>query len=318
MFVPVTRLAEGVFKIGPLESASPERARHMSSHVSSFLVVGSERAAIVEPGEDPEVPGMLEGIKKCNVGLDRVAYVIATHLHLHHCQGVPTLLKSLPQAKFVVHPRAVPHVIDPTRLMAGSIEAWGEQCFGAFEPISRDRIMAIDDGQVLPLGGRELEILYAEGHAPHQIAILDRLSRIVWSGDIVGTPRPGKVRGHPEILPPLFDAEKALRTIRRIRALKPSMLLKFNEFGEIFTVDETLQCIEDDTIAIERICVEAMKQKISYKELVLRAEEYYRSVGITDFGEIPGGPGQLFGLLAYLRRKDPSLDIPAGATPRMR
>ncbi len=41
----------------------------------------------------------------------------------------------------------------------------------------------VEDGDVLDLGGRELEIIHLPGHTPGSIAVLDRNSRVLISGD---------------------------------------------------------------------------------------------------------------------------------------
>ena len=41
----------------------------------------------------------------------------------------------------------------------------------------------VEDGDVLDLGGRELEIIHLPGHTPGSIAVLDRRSRVLISGD---------------------------------------------------------------------------------------------------------------------------------------
>ena len=80
--IPIVEIAKGIFRIGPLESRTPN-----TNPASPFLVVGSQQSAIVEPGEDGQAPKLLEAIKEIGVGLDRIAYLIATHIHLHHVHG---------------------------------------------------------------------------------------------------------------------------------------------------------------------------------------------------------------------------------------
>lgn len=49
-------------------------------------------------------------------------------------------------------------------------------------PRSRD-VRVVTDGNIIPLPGRELEIIKIPDHAPGSIAILDRKSRLLFSGD---------------------------------------------------------------------------------------------------------------------------------------
>ena len=51
---------------------------------------------------------------------DAVDYVIVTHVHLDHAGGAGELLRHLPAARLVVHPRGARHMIDPSTLRAGA------------------------------------------------------------------------------------------------------------------------------------------------------------------------------------------------------
>ncbi len=315
MLVPIAQMAKGIFRLGPFDTG------HASAATAPFLVVGKDKAAVIEPGEDGLVPGTLEGIKAIEVDVNRIAYVLGTHIHMHHIQGASLLLKSLPNAKFVGHPRGVPHVIEPSRLIQSTIAAWGEKCYGKFDPIPAERTMAVDDGQVLDLGGRQLEIIYTPGHAPHHICIFDTLTRGMFSGDIISLSIPGKDRGHCDILPPLFDVAKSIESIRRVRAYKPTMLLSHRSGGACFEPEDTLRWAEEDILAIERICRTGMQAGISYKEINRRVQDYQMAVGdrVTDPVEQEAfTSGSIFGMLNYLHREDPNLPMPADASQRLR
>lgn len=177
--------------------------------------------------------------------------------------------------------------------------------------------MAVEDGHVLDLGGKELEILHTPGHAPHHISILDRLTRAVWPGDLPSYGDPGHPRMGHDIRPPLFDLKNYLEAVQRLRALKPSVFLTFHDWGVDFSPEETLSWNEELHLALERICREGMKQKASFKEILRRAEEWQSSREAMPVGE-SGLAGGLFGLIAFLHRQDPSLEMPRGATPLMR
>ena len=44
---------------------------------------------------------------------------------------------------------------------------------------------ALNDGDVIELGNRSLEIIHTPGEAPNHICILDRKDRILFSGDML-------------------------------------------------------------------------------------------------------------------------------------
>jgi len=303
--IPITEIAKGIFKIGPLETGLQTPA------TSPHLVVG-QRAAILEPGEGGQTPELLEGIRQIGVNLDRIDYLIPSHIHLHHCQGVPVLLQEIPQAKVVVHQRAVPHLMEPTRLNESTTEVWGEGC-PIIAPVPQDSIWGVVGGEVISLGDRELEIIEATGHARHHIAIFDRLTRALFPGDAAGVLGLGRERGSPDIRPPLFEVDKHIDTLHRLRAFNPSVLFTFG--GVSHSPDKTLQWAEDDVLAIERICREGMKQKMSGDEIGRRVGEYYDQVrpSTQQEGAESSQAWAPYGMLAYLKRQDPSLEMPKRA-----
>ncbi len=314
MAVTVKEEAKGIFRIGPLQSAHPGRTGHHSSLTSPFLAVGSERVWVLEPGEDVQVPGTLEALKQLGLGLDRVEYVWASHIHLHHIQGLPQLLRELPRAKFLVHPRGAPHVVETTRLVETTIQVWGDKCYGPFGGIPQAKVAPVQDGQVFDLGGKELEIIYAPGHAPHHMGLFDRQTKVLFPGDLnTGANSFGGPGGSS---PTIFDTEKFLSSLRRFQDFNPSMVLTFGQH-EVLPV-EILKYAEVDHIVVERACLEGMKQKMSMAEINRRVElirEWIRA-GEHQGGEseqaIRAEQGAPANMIAYLLRKHPELEMPSG------
>ncbi len=323
--VPVTSVAKGIHRLGPLETG------HRSGPTSPYVVVGNDRAMVAEPGQDGQVPGIIEGLKVLGVDIDAVEYVWASHIHLYHIQGLSVLLKELPKAKFLVHPRGAAHVIEPTRLMESTRQIWdventpeerGTKCYGPYLAIPREKVISVEDNQVIDLGGKQMQIIYAPGHAPHHMGLFDRETRALFAGDGVMHAEAGRVRGHHDIRPPYFDLEKFLQTVARYRSLNPSMLLIHSRGGAYFSVEDTLRWAEEDHLAIERICRDGMKRGLSFKEIVQKVDEYSGAVGSQPSAERRGSPefssGGLAGMFAYINRKDPSLELPKNLTRKMR
>ena len=80
--------------------------------ICSYIITG-EKPFLVESGPSSSVPNLLAGLKELNINFDDVQYVAITHVHLDHGGGAGTLIKSLPNAKVIVHPRGAPHLVDP-------------------------------------------------------------------------------------------------------------------------------------------------------------------------------------------------------------
>ncbi|MBI4336255.1 MAG: MBL fold metallo-hydrolase [Chloroflexi bacterium] len=312
--VPITEVLPGIMRIGPVATGHP------SAPTSPYLIIGNKRAIVIEPGEDGQVDPVVEAVKICGVDVNDVDYVWASHIHFHHIQGVPWLLKKLPKAKFLVHPRGAPHLIEPTRLIQSTIEVFGDKCYGPFEAIPKERVQAVEDNQVISVGGRELQIIHAPGHAPHHMALFDRQTRALFYGDIAVLGTPGTWRGYHDVRPPLFDIDKFVETIHRYQALNPSIILTFTYGGVSHNPQQTLRWAEEDHLTIARICEQGMRQKLPIRDIYRQVAEYERSVGAAADVEAASNPergsGGIMGLFAYLKRKYPELEMPV--SPRTR
>ena len=107
---------------------------------ASYLVRGESSAAIVETGTALSVPRILAALAARGVPRESVSHVVVTHVHLDHAGGAGALLRELPRARLVVHPRGARHLVDPSKLLAGAAEVYG----------GPDRLRALY-GEVLPV-----------------------------------------------------------------------------------------------------------------------------------------------------------------------
>jgi glyoxylase-like metal-dependent hydrolase (beta-lactamase superfamily II) len=193
-------------------------------------IIKSPSPVVIDPGTTSNIPMLRDAMKK--LGIDKPSYFIPTHLHMDHSGSAGTLAKLYPKAKIVVHPRYARHAIDPSRLIAAFRIVWGqkfEETFGEVEPVPEDRLLLPKDGEVIDVGYRELEIIYAPGHAPHHIAIYDRKSRGLFCGEALGLPD----FQLPAAPPNSFDLDSYSATIEKLRGVKPGAELVFFAHGGV-------------------------------------------------------------------------------------
>src|SRR5690606_13064670 len=157
---------------------------------AAFLVHDAGEAAFVETSTALAAPRMLRALEEEGLRPEQVRYVVITHVHLDHAGGASALMRACPEATLLAHPRAARHAIDPSRLVASATAVYGEarfrELYGAIEPIPAQRVRAVDDGEVLPLGRRELSFLHTRGHANHHFVVHDRAAGGVFTGDAFG------------------------------------------------------------------------------------------------------------------------------------
>lgn len=204
----------------------------IENFIASYVLKG-EKAAIVETGPSSSVPNLLAGLNDLGVDVKDVAYVAVSHIHLDHGGGVGTLLKSLPNAKVVVHSRGVPHLIDPAKLWEQSQAVLGRgiaDLYGAPEPVPADRLVGGFDGMVLDVGGGvRLQVVETTGHASHHQSYLDLLSGGVFPGDAAGIYL-NKADVIVPTTPAPFRLDVALASLDKLISLHPSALY-YSHFG---------------------------------------------------------------------------------------
>lgn len=192
---------------------------------AAYLVQG-EGLALIETGTARSAAILRAALR----GRD-LRFIFVTHIHLDHAGGAGYIAADHPEATVVASPRAIPHLIDPTRLIRGVREASPElfPLYGEPGPIPEERLHPASDSEVFDLGGGiAIEAVNSPGHAPHHVSFFERSHRYLFTGDALGNyALPVDL---PLTVPPRFDLEKGLATLTRFAALRPRRLA-FTHFG---------------------------------------------------------------------------------------
>ena len=200
---------------------------------ASHLIVEDGRAAFVDTGINDSVPLLLDALAQQDLSPADVDFVFVTHVHLDHAGGAGTLMQQLPNAHCVLHPRGAPHMIDPTKLVAGTEAVYGKEkthtIYGEIQPIDEQRVVVAECEQWFELNGRPLQTIHTEGHARHHYVLNDPRSHGVFTGDSFGVSyrEHDTARGaivFPTTTPVHFDPVEAHRAVDRILACEPEQL----------------------------------------------------------------------------------------------
>ncbi len=212
---------------------------------ASHVLVSEGRAAFVDTGAAPALPRLLGALDELGLAREQVDLLILTHVHLDHAGGAGQLMAALPNARVVVHPRGAPHLVDPAKLIAGTIEVYGretyERLYGELLPIPADRVHVVADGERSGLGSRTLEFIDTPGHARHHCCIVDHESRRVFAGDTFGIAyREFDTAAGPFVFPTTtpvqFDPEALHASLARIMGYRPEQVV-MTHFGPVGDVE---------------------------------------------------------------------------------
>lgn len=164
--------------------------QNRNSLAACYLIRQGGEAALIECGTAPGVPRLLALLESFGLRREQIRYIIPTHVHLDHAGGAGLLMRELPAAQLVIHPRGARHMIEPAKLIAGATAVYGEAAmakqYGEILPVEASRVIVAEDGHRLSLAGRELEFIDTPGHARHHFSVWDVASRGFFTGDTFG------------------------------------------------------------------------------------------------------------------------------------
>ena len=123
---------------------------------AAYLVTEPDRAFFIENNTTRSIPTLLQTLHRSGFRNEQVEYVIVTHVHLDHAGGTSALMKACPHAVLLAHPRAAPHMIDPSRLVQSARQVYGDQEFeklyGQIDPVDPKRVRVVETEKPSSLG----------------------------------------------------------------------------------------------------------------------------------------------------------------------
>ncbi len=131
---------------------------HLMANESVYLIAGSESAILLDAGT--EIPGLHQiAADICK----KPVRLIATHVHPDHT--------------------------------GSAINEWDEISINAADEVGRPMFMAgykgkttyLTDGEVIDLGGRQIEVVFTPGHTPGSTTFVDKERHYGFSGDAFGS-----------------------------------------------------------------------------------------------------------------------------------
>ena len=250
---------------------------------AAYLVVENGRGAFIDCGTNHSVGVLLAALDSAGLAPADVDWLVLTHVHLDHAGGAGTLMRHLPNARLVAHPRAAPHMVDPARLVAGVMAVYGEAEFtrhyGELLPVPAARVVVADDGHVVDLAGRPLRCIDTPGHARHHLCIWDARSRSWFTGDTFGLSyrELDSARGPfvlPTSSPVQFEPEAMQGSIARMLAEAPQAMY-LTHFGRVEDVPRLAAELHEQIDAMVSLAQACDGQPDRHRALVAALSGYY-------------------------------------------
>ena len=160
------RLAEGLWALG-------------NSFFTLYLLRGQTASALVDTGISAMADEVIGQLKLLGVRPD---YLIVTHPHPDHINGLDALRRQYPEARvvigpgareFLAHPKTEAALVAEDRFMSEFLQSQGYR--PGRSPIDRppsvDGAMVASDNETLDLGGPAIRFLHVGGHAIGNILV---------------------------------------------------------------------------------------------------------------------------------------------------
>ena len=243
----VTAEAPGVYRI-----AEPMH----SEGVSAYLVEGERDAAVIDTGLG--VGNMLEVVQRLTT---RDPIVLQTHGHWDHIGSTWRFARRLihPREAYTL-PRGFPNwmyapLFSPERLESGELPDdfdIATAAIPACEPTGE-----LVDGDVIDLGGRQLEVIFTPGHSPGGISFLDRANRLLFVGDAVHM-------GGLWLFLPRSDAAAFRTAVARLAAVADDVDLVYAAHG---TSPFPAARLHDMQAAFEEVCAGRTPERLESRDI---------------------------------------------------
>lgn len=204
--------------------------------------------------------------------LDKLELVILTHVHIDHIGLLPEILQTY-KPKILVKSGFKKYLTTDDgvrRLNESSEKILGDlyYLYGEFRKIDPDKVLEIDGGEKIDLGGQVIELINTPGHAKHHISV--RFGDFLFTGDSAGGYFNGVVF---PTTPPPNDYEKYVDSLIRQINLKPKYVgLAHGGLVSPKVMEDHLKQILSDHIEVGKIDIGGIAGDIIKKHIQINLE----------------------------------------------
>lgn len=264
---PVEQLAPWLWSVPVPIPDNPLR------YTSAYVLLGDDGPVVVDPGWDSTRgwTALTDGLAAVGTSAGEVTGIVATHVHADH-HGLSGRLREQSGAWVAMHPAERDTLPQRTRTAdpahrRRAVERWladsGAPAVDAAEllaPFRHDQApgdmvepdLLLDDGDLVPVGGRHVRAVWTPGHTPGHLCLRDEDARLLLTGDHVLPRITPNIGLAPETeRPALADF---LTSLRRVAAFDDHDALPAHEWRFRGLAARTAQLVEHH----ERRCEELL------------------------------------------------------------
>ncbi len=185
--------------------------------IAAYLLPHDDGAALIETGPGSTFPMLQAQLANHGFTPADISEVLLTHIHLDHAGAAGHFARH--GATIYAHHVGIPHLSSPERLLDSAERIYGEdmdRLWGDMHSVPENQLVALEDGDTVPLGGQEVFVLDTPGHASHHMSYV--VGDVCFTGDVGGVRFPGETHVELPLAPPEIDLDAWRESLARLRA----------------------------------------------------------------------------------------------------
>jgi len=248
------QMADGVYQIDT-------KPMGIGEIIASYLVVGSDATALIDPGFSCSVDANVEAIREIGIDPEGIDYIVLTHSHIDHAGGVGALAQKARGATVAAHQRGAFYLKNAFKIAGGGHMVFGPDLMEKLgEPIdvSEDRIRIISGGDTIDLGDKGLRVHYTPGHSGDHVSLLEEATGTLFPGDTACLHYPDL--GHvlvPAGSPPIYRTDYIIEELKALAACEVKCVLT-PHFGEANSPADDFLSRNIQTVSSDRDRIDAL------------------------------------------------------------
>jgi len=210
-----------------------------------------DQTMVIDIGPSRSLPKLIDALTAR--GIHRVDTVLLTHIHMDHAGGLAEFLDHFPMARAVCHSKAIPHLVDPSKLWLGSQKTLGDlaETYGPIKPVKRDRLIPHTEARA-----EGVDLIETPGHAVNHLSFI--VQENLFAGEAGGICLRGEGWEYLRpATPPVFFLKQFLESIDRLLSVQ-DLTMCYAHFGRAQGSHHMLKRERAQLLFWERIIREEM------------------------------------------------------------
>lgn len=184
--------------------------------IGALYLIKGAKTCLVDSGTKESSRRMIKALDSVNSFPPDM--IILTHSHWDHTQGVPTFCREAKKRDkkitVMASEKAIPNLKDQSWNIVFD-EKLKYENIGDVEPLK--------DGQIVDLGGLELEIIDFSGHCADDIALYDKKNKTIFLGDSLGYKFEHYLM-FPPFMPPFWNKDGFYSAAEKLKRIDYEMI----------------------------------------------------------------------------------------------